>query len=133
MAITRSKTLAHPKKMPAILTILQGIERRICFEKNKHFFFGDRLLKFHYLMSGTGFKVPTVCFVLKQGNKGGVAIRIQIHNTTICFVNSHLAAHTEEIDRRNQVSIQFCYRVFFLKNQIVNWCYMLFCVEMCRH
>ena len=82
-------------------------------------------------MSGTGFKVPTVYFVLKQGNKGGVAIRIQIHNTTICFVNSHLAAHTEEIDRRNQVSIQFCCRVFFLKNQIMNWCYVLFCVEIC--
>jgi len=78
-------------------------------------------------MSGTGFKVPTVYFVLKQGNKGGVAIRIQIHNTTICFVNSHLAAHTEEIDRRNQVSIQFCCSVLFEKsnNELV------LCVILC--
>nr|ODN77240.1 hypothetical protein L203_06319 [Cryptococcus depauperatus CBS 7841] len=34
------------------------------------------------------------------GNKAGVAVRLKIHDTTLCFVNSHLAAFTTAIDRR---------------------------------
>ncbi|XP_048240023.1 inositol polyphosphate 5-phosphatase OCRL-like isoform X1 [Haliotis rufescens] len=37
-----------------------------------------------------------------MGNKGGVGIRMTICNTSICFINSHLTAREEEIERRNQ-------------------------------
>ena len=42
-----------------------------------------------------------------QGNKGGVSIRLDISGVNICFVNCHLTAHRDELERRVQVSQTF--------------------------
>uniref|UniRef100_A0A915PME1 Inositol polyphosphate-related phosphatase domain-containing protein n=1 Tax=Setaria digitata TaxID=48799 RepID=A0A915PME1_9BILA len=47
--------------------------------------------------------VPTGFPLLgRMGNKGGVAVSLQINDSCICFVNSHFAAGQDELEKRNQ-------------------------------
>ena len=50
---------------------------------------------------------------LLQGNKGGVSARMDLYNTSVCFVNCHLAAHVEEYERRNEDYDGICDKSFF--------------------
>lgn len=48
-----------------------------------------------------------------MGNKGGVAIRLRLFDSSFCFVCSHLNAHSQNVLRRNQDFAEICRRISF--------------------
>lgn len=53
---------------------------------------------------------------LKWGNKGGVGVSFRMNEAMFCFVNTHLAAHTQEVDRRNEDHDEIIRRMSFEKS-----------------
>ena len=51
------------------------------------------------------------------GNKGAVAARLRVYDSTLCFVNAHLAAHQTKVSERNSDYHSICARVAFRKPQ----------------
>lgn len=50
------------------------------------------------------------------GNKGAVAVSLKVHNDTLCFVCSHLAAGHSQVDRRNTDVAQINQRITFTRS-----------------
>eukprot|EP00471_Norrisiella_sphaerica_P013852 CAMPEP_0184494738 /NCGR_PEP_ID=MMETSP0113_2-20130426/29461_1 /TAXON_ID=91329 /ORGANISM="Norrisiella sphaerica, Strain BC52" /LENGTH=704 /DNA_ID=CAMNT_0026880613 /DNA_START=81 /DNA_END=2195 /DNA_ORIENTATION=- len=47
------------------------------------------------------------------GNKGAVSVRMNIYDTSLCFINSHLAAHKKNVQGRNSDFHNICKRTRF--------------------
>eukprot|EP00055_Hartaetosiga_balthica_P015944 m.98149 g.98149 ORF g.98149 m.98149 type:complete len:962 (+) comp9001_c0_seq2:161-3046(+) len=50
-----------------------------------------------------------------MGNKGGVALKLRVKDSSLCFVTTHLAARDENVARRNQDYEELCRRLTFDK------------------
>ena len=62
------------------------------------------------------------------GNKGAIAIRFLLHNTTMCFVCSHFAAGQNNVKERNSDFHEIAQKITFpmvsfiyLALHLINW------------
>ncbi|XP_047319211.1 type I inositol polyphosphate 5-phosphatase 12-like [Impatiens glandulifera] len=54
------------------------------------------------------------------GNKGGVGLRLRVFDRIMCFVNCHLAAHLEAVNRRNADYDHIYRTMVFSKSNFIN-------------
>ncbi|XP_062026757.1 type I inositol polyphosphate 5-phosphatase 12 isoform X2 [Rosa rugosa] len=54
------------------------------------------------------------------GNKGGVGLRIRVYDRIMCFVNCHLAAHLEAVNRRNADFDHIYRNMVFNRSSLLN-------------
>ena len=55
-----------------------------------------------------------------SGNKGAVAIRLNYHDTSFCFITAHLAAGHTNIDERNADYRTIANNLHFLKGRTID-------------
>ena len=51
-----------------------------------------------------------------QGNKGGVGVHFNLYHSSLCFVNTHLSAHMEEVEKRNSEFAYIMNKMTFTTN-----------------
>ena len=57
--------------------------------------------------------------VLNMKNKGAVAIRFNLYETSLCFVSCHLAHGKTSYERRNQDFHEICYKMSFKQKLLI--------------
>ncbi|TYZ61130.1 hypothetical protein PybrP1_008848 [[Pythium] brassicae (nom. inval.)] len=56
-----------------------------------------------------------------MGNKGGVAVRLNLYDSTLCFVCAHLAAHRENVAGRNADYLSILSKIEFRDSDSDSW------------
>lgn len=55
-----------------------------------------------------------------SGNKGAVAIRLDYHDTSFCFITAHLAAGQSNVEERNSDYHTIVEGLHFLKGKTID-------------